>query len=605
MKLKKNISKICVCVFIIFIFVFIYFNSPLKKSTKPPRADGTFIQVDLAQNWNDEKWKKELTYLKEANMHYIVLSGVSITKDNITQTAYKSSIPGFQKIYGNYDPVDLCLKNAEDLNMKVFIDTNFNSDWWNKSGDDANWLNEQVVKMNSAADELYSKYHSKYPNSFYGWYFPYEVDNAKFSTQSQFLVLSNAVNNHLKHLVSKNERLPFLMSPFMNSFCSSANEYAENWKVFFKNTQLKPGDIFCPQDSIGSGKLKIDEVNEWFTALKKAVNSKSGLLLWANAETFDYRDSSSSTLDRFTKQLKLESPCVDNIICFSYSHYYSPNNIDDGFHKAYIKYLKKGTLSNVKINEPKDIYVSSISNNQFLVSWDKPDDTKNICGYKLYRNGVLIYQNIVQRKYGGNIDETSNKFVDKPYLGTNINKCTYEVRSFDFDGNLSKPSKSITVNITPASEMPNLISKGCKYTISPNPQSTYADNGLKLTDSLYSPNNKVKDNYFIGWYNDPVEITVDLNQICSIRQFSIDYLSNPTSWAELPEKASISVSKDGKNYEPVGMLNFPTVPFSERDGAKYKIFLTLKSPVDARFVKFFSVTKPSNYTFIDEIEVRN
>lgn len=607
MKFKNITYKILICIFAGLIFVCIYFNSPLKKNINAPKADGTFIQLDLTQNWNDTRWKKELSYLKEAKMDYIVLSGVSTTNGNSTQSVYKSSLPGFQKIYGNSDPIDLCLKNAESLNIKVFLDTNFNSDWWNRSGYDSEWLNTQVIRMNSVADELYSKYHKKYPGSFYGWYFPYEVDNAKFSNTDQFLVLSNAANDYLKHLEDKNERLHFLMSPFMNSSCSTPQKYADNWKVFFKNTNLKPGDIFCPQDSIGSGKLNINEVNEWFTALRKAVKSKNGLLLWANAETFDYKNNSSTTLDRFTKQLKLESPCVDNIICFSYSHYYSPNNINSGFHNSYVKYLSKNSLPNLRVSPPKDVYVFSGTNNQFLISWVKPDDTKGICGYRLYRNGTLIYQSIVQRSYGGNKAYNSIKFLDKPYLGTDTKKCTYEVRSFDFSGNVSKPSKPVTVNTVPVPKLPssNLISNKRTYTLSPNPQSIYADNGFKLTDSSYAPDNKVKDNYFIGWYNDPIEITLDLGKIYDIKQFSVDYLYNPTSWAELPEKASISISEDGENFTPVGMLDFPIVPFSERNGTKYKIYLTPKSTVKGRFVKIFSVTKPNNYTFIDEIEVKN
>ncbi len=95
---------------------------------------------------------------------------------------------------------------------------------------------------------------------------------------------------------------------------------------------------------MGSGGLDINQINPWFTALRKAVNTKNGLQLWANAETFDYVNNSSASLDRFINQLKLEQPCVDKIVSFSYSHYYSPNNINPGFNKAYSQYVKEGGL---------------------------------------------------------------------------------------------------------------------------------------------------------------------------------------------------------------------------------------------------------------------
>lgn len=603
---RKVIVKLSFIVFIVGIFIFIYISSPIRSYKSYPIADGTFIQLDLTQNWDDSKWKSELQYLKQNKMHFLIITGVSFSSGSETKSVYSSTIPGFTKIYGQTDPIDLCLKNAEELGIKVFVDTYFNNDWWKKSGDDQEWLYTQMQKVNQVSDELYSKYHSKYPKAFYGWYFPYEVDNAKFNNINQFSVLSNALNINLRHLKDKNERLPVLLSPFMNSSCSTPKEYADNWSYLFAHTDLIKGDIFCVQDSVGSGRISIDEVNSWFTALKKAVNTKPGLSFWANVETFDYVNNSTAPLNRFIKQLKLVSPCVDNIVCFSYSHYYSPNNISDGFQNAYYKYVKDGVLPVYKPSKPENLTVETINKNEFTLSWTEPKNTKDICGYNVYRNGTLIFSTILQRKYGGDLKGLYMSYTDRPLLESSITSYSYEVKSFDFSGNLSDASNSIKVSANPDKPLIKLLSQNCTYTTFPAPDYIYSDtNSKKLTDGIYSSINSNKDKSFVGWYNNSVDITIDLGKTTDVQQFAVSYLRDPISWVQLPSKASIAVSSDGINFQPVGLLRIPTIPFSERIGSKYKIYLTLDKPMSTRFIRLSSFTTPFTYILIDEFEVRS
>ena len=601
---KRNFS--ITLIILILVFVFIYFKSPLRANKNYPIVTGTFIQLDMTQNWNNDKWKNELNYLKNNKMKYIILTNASQTKGSTTDTYYKSSISGYKKIYGNIDPIELCLKNAENLNMKVFIGPNFNAEWWQIPADNYSWLNSQIERSNVIADELYKKYHSKYPRAFYGWYFPYEIDNAKYTKTSQFKNLANAINIHLNYLNSKKERLPILLSPFINSSAGTAKQYSSNWQYLFSKTNFKKGDIFCPQDSVGSGRLNLNEVNSWYTALRKSISKKPGMLFWANAENFDYINNSSVPLDRFLKQLTLESPCVDNIICFSYSHYYSPNNIDKGFNQAYSYYVKSGKLPKEKLDTPQNLSVAAVEKNKFKITWSSPKNTKNLCGYEVYRNNTLISRIVLQRKYGGNPKEFSKTITDVPPLNENTGSYTYTIKSLGFSGNASKPSNAVTVSVDVIKKLPNLISKNCKYTLIPSPHEKYSDMNLtKLTDGKYSHVNSVKNSAFVGWYNEPIDINIDLGKIEPVQQFKVDYLREPIPWAELPEKASIGISEDGVNFTPIGLLRIPSIPFSDRNGSKYPIYFTLDKPLNARYIKLTSVTKPNCYTFIDEFEVRN
>lgn len=595
-------SSICI---LLLASVIIYFRSPLRVNKNYPILAGSFIQIDLAQDWDEAKWIKELKYLKDNKMEYLILSGITSTNDNVTKTAYNSNIPGTEKVYGHKDQVELCLKSAEKLGIKVFLSTDFNSEWWNKSANDISWLNTQMNRTNLICDELYKKYHSKYKHSFYGWYFPYEIDNVKFNNNEKFANLANAININLNYLEAKNERLPFLMSPFMNSAFGTPVQYADNWKYFFSIANLKKMDILCPQDSVGAGGLDINEVNQWFTALRKAVDSKSGLKLWANAETFDYVNSSTVTLDKLVKQMEMEQPCVDKIISFSYSHYYSPNNIDPGFNEAYSKYVKKGELPYSRPSVPKNLRVQTINKYEFRLTWDKPKNDKNICGYKVYRNGVLIYNPIIQRKYGGKKGEFYLSVIDRPILKSNVKSYIYEVKAVDFSGNTSRASKVVSVNVEGIKILPELLSKGCKYNSSPEPDFNYNDDGIKLTDGKHAQYNTIKDKAFAAWYNNPFNLEIDLKSIKKVSQFMVDYYREPRAWAMLPKAASISVSQDGIYFTPVGLVRIPSVPFSDRSGSRYSLYLTLDKPVNAKYVRLTTIPESNYYTFIDEFQVRN
>ncbi len=400
-----------------------------------PIAKGSFIQWDLTAEWNDEEWQKEFSYMIEVGMTYLVIIA-SITRDSNISTIYPSNISNTAMGKKEKDILDLCLKNAEVLGIKVFIGPNFNTKWWKKSAKDTSWLYEEMEKGNAIAEEIYKNYYEKYPKAFYGWYWPYEVDNMNFTTLNQFEILTKAVYINRSFLKKLNSSMCFMLSPFMNSKYATPEEYANNWEYLFQNADLQSGDIFCPQDSVGAHGIKLNEIDKWFSAFRKAVDKKPGLLLWANTETFDSSDWTSACIDRFIKQMKLESKYVDNIICFSYNHYYSPNNIDIGYHKTYLAYVETGILESEPPSAPEKINVTKLRmRGAYTITWKEATDNIGICGYIVYRKGMEIFKTSVKRKYGGKNGIVYELF-DKPPLG--LFEYEYDVKAFDFAGNMSE-----------------------------------------------------------------------------------------------------------------------------------------------------------------------
>lgn len=396
-----------------------------------PRASGTFIQPDMVANWDDKKWQKELFYLKEVNMKYIIINSFIVKNHNIKRI-YRTSLKS-ESQFETQDIIDICLRNCEKAGFKVFIGIDYNILWWKIGPRKPEWLYIQMRKSNYIIHELYKKYYRKYKKAFYGWYWVYEVDNLNFKDKKDFKILANAININLNYMNNSNTRLPIMLSPFMNSKYSTPQNYADNWKYFFKLAAFQKGDIFCPQDSVGGGGLDITEVVKWFGYLYKAVKTKGGLLFWANVETFSHKDWSSAPIKRFIKQMRIENKFVEDIVTFSYSHYYSPCNINSGFHNAYKEYLFKHLICSKNRELPQFKLIDRTANKisiQLKIS-------KNTAGYKIYYNGNEICHKSVQRNYGGNNSKDFGKIIIK-IDDKNSPQSKYEIVIIDFWGNLSK-----------------------------------------------------------------------------------------------------------------------------------------------------------------------
>ncbi|MBE3584498.1 MAG: DUF4434 domain-containing protein [Limnochordaceae bacterium] len=450
-----------------------------------PFATGTFIQDWLSAGWDEATWEKEFAYLKEAGMTYIVIAPTAYTFTTplppdssapaalatpgastapaapaaqsgspptpiIGQTIYPTNLPGFQQKPGYPDLVEKYLHYAAKYGMKVFVGLNFNDDWWKKASRDPGWLLEEMRRGNAVATELYQRYHSRYPNTFYGWYWVWEIDNYNFRFRDWENTLISALNVQLDHLTALDPSLPFLFCPFMNYRLGTAAQYRDFWKRVFANTHLRPGDIFAPQDCVGAGGLTIDNFDTWFAELRKAVDTKPGLLFWSDAETFVQADWSSAPLSRFVRQLREVAPYVDNIISFAYTHYYSPNLVDPGFHRTYVDYVRSGgQLDSEPPSPPTNVratvLTSSYTPPSVSVEWDAAQDNLGVYSYTVYRDGQPVATTKVARP--GHPEDAALLL---NYVDTNVHPghaYRYEVRATDFAGNTSPPSAPIQVEV--------------------------------------------------------------------------------------------------------------------------------------------------------------
>ena len=431
----------------------VYFTSEMSqsKSASHPIANGTFIQWWMVERWTDEIWDRECQILMEAGMRYIILAPTAfLRKDEATGhervlTIYTTQ----QKDFGimkdenglDYpDVVDACLKSASKYGLKVFLGLNFSDEWWIKNND-AKWLQDRVREGNRVAEELWRLYRPVYGDTLYGWYWCWEVDDFYFRSGSlpdPKQVLADAIKAQIDFMEASGIRLPLMLSPYMDWRLGTPEGYGRMWEYVLANSGLKAGDIFSPQDCIGSRKLTMNNFTRWFAQLRKAANIVPGLRLWANTETFDIRDWTSAPLKRVIRQMNDVSPYVDDWVTFAYSHYYSPNVIMPGYHQTYTEYVKTGTLEEIPPSAPTGITGKFLRDGQLQLSWEPSLDNVGVCGYYIFKNGYQIAKIQVLR---ANSPET----VEGPATSVILEEMeiqswetdVFEIQAFDFAGNVS------------------------------------------------------------------------------------------------------------------------------------------------------------------------
>jgi hypothetical protein len=542
--------------------------------------------------------------MKSSGMHYLIIGPVvECTPGEPAKTLYPSSLPNtvLESALNGQDMVDRCLRNAESAGIKVFIGISFNDLWWNAHGSDTTWLYNQMAFDNTVCDELWTLYKSKYPEAFYGWYWSYEVDNVSFVSAAQQAELIHAMNLQLDHLTSANIKLPFMWCPFMNSKLGTAQAYETFWENVFAALHTTAGDIFCPQDGVGAGGLKLSEVAGWFSVLRQAADTKAGLLMWSDVETFIESDWTAATMDRFVAQMDSETPYVDNSITFAYCHYYSPYNTDPGFQSTYLNYLNTGYLETSPPTAPGSLTATAQGNGDVLLNWAPSTDDIGVCGYYCYRNGKLIWKEQVPRLDGAS---------QKPPLATSFTdnalspstKYAYVVRAYDFAGNLSDSSLA---SVTTASVQ--VLSVGCPYAVSRAPSNTYPDpGGKKLTDGKFASVAYYADPAWVGYLNadglvDTLNVVIDLGHIAPVQHFSADYLLDPQPAVYLPKQVNTSVSTDNDAFTDAGVLVDNAA--NDSTSSVHNFSCTLSSPVNARYVKFKTIAPGNSWVFVDEYEV--
>ena len=394
-----------------------------------PEFTGTFIQSWMTCYWDEERWAEEAENMKKAGVEYLVLQ-------SLADKAYKKD-GGEWKVYYNSDVEELktatymgdclepALKACQDAGIKVFVGLSMFDDFWSEAG--LGSLYQDVCRVaGDMMEDIYNKYGEKYKDSLYGWYYTPEISNG-FLCQFTLGGIIKGINHIIDRINEVDASKPILMSPFYSEYIATGPVATLcSYVRFFHKVNFRDGDIVAPQDAVGAKWTREKSLEMTWKIYKAAFDTcKADIKLWANCENFDgaiaseilggalspkiteYKSNITATLDRFVRQMNVASKYAENIITFSYNHYYSPSNVNPAFINTYYDYLENGyVLENEAPQTPENVKKTKTENGVEF-TWDEAADNIGIAYYRLEKDGKFLGR--IDKYYG----TENNSFTDE------------------------------------------------------------------------------------------------------------------------------------------------------------------------------------------------
>ena len=421
-------------------------NQPQERKCDP-EFRGTFIQSWMTSVWDDERWAEEVKNMKDAGIEYLVLQ-------SLADKAYKNQ-GGEWKVYYDTDVEALkdstfcgdclepALKHCQEAGIKVFVGLSMFDDFWSEAGIGS--LYQDVCRVaGDMMEDIYNKYGEKYKDSLYGWYYVPEISNG-FLCQFTLGGIIKGINHIIDRINEVDETKPLLLSPFYSEYIATGPITTLcNYVRFFHKVNFRDGDIFAPQDAIGAKWTREKSLEMTWKVYKAAFDTcKADVKLWANCENFDGAIASeilggalspkitentrnvTATLDRFARQMEIASRYAENIITFSYNHYYSPSLVNPAFIETYYDYVENGYVVESEAPKPPSDMSKQQTENGVELIWNEAEDNFGIAYYRLEKDGKFLAR--IDMYYG--TEEIS--FTD---VNGNM-ESTYTIETVDAAGN--------------------------------------------------------------------------------------------------------------------------------------------------------------------------
>lgn len=374
-----------------------------------PEFNGTFLQSWASSTWDEARWAEEVDNMLDDGIEYLILQDIAnMDADGNWTVYYDESLPAFDSAVNGGDVIGAALEACKGSGIKVFIGLALCDSFWTVG----NFLGDYDMTCDVAADmvrDIHSKYYEDYPTEFYGWYFTPEINNM-INCSPLMGKMAKGINKVIDAINETEASLPLLISPFTSDYLSFGKVAAyAGWLTFFEKVNWRDGDIIAPQDAVGAKWTDESElVRIWKTYSEAVSRIDADVKLWANVENFEIAigpsplggiilrketeniESVTATLDRFTKRMEIASRYCENIITFSYSHYYSKSMVKPFYIETYHDYVNNGyVLEKQAPTAPANIS-KTIDENGVTVSWQESTDNFGIAYYRVTKNGEFF-----------------------------------------------------------------------------------------------------------------------------------------------------------------------------------------------------------------------
>lgn len=421
-------------------------NKPQERKCKP-EFTGTFIQSWMTASWNDERWAEEVENMKKAGIEYLVLQSLAdkgYKKDGGEWNVYyDTDVEELKNANFGGDCLEPALRHCQEAGIKVFVGLSMFDDFWSEAG--LGSLYQDVCRVaGDMVEDIYNKYGETYKDSLYGWYYTPEISNG-FLCQFTLGGIIKGINHIIDRINEVDETKPLLMSPFYSEYIATGPlTTLVSYVRFFHKVNFRDGDIVAPQDAVGAKWTREKSLEMTWKMYKAAFDTcDADVKLWANCENFDgaiatetlggllspkiteHTSNQTATFDRFARQMEIASRYAENIITFSYNHYYSPSLVNSAFIDTYFDYIGNGYQVEKEAPKAPQNAKKVQTENGVELSWDGAEDNIGIAYYRLEKDGKFLAR--IDMRYGW--EETA--FTDE----NGNTESTYTIETVDAAGN--------------------------------------------------------------------------------------------------------------------------------------------------------------------------
>lgn len=394
-----------------FVFIVLPFGPALPQERKcAPEFNGTFVQSWLSGSWDEERWADEIETMEKDGVKYLVLQDLASKDAEGNWTIYyDSDLPAFQNADVGTDVLANALKAVKGSDIQIFVGlTSFDNLW--STGTITKEYGEVCNVTADMMQEIYNTYYKGNEANFYSWYFTMEFSN-NVLMQLGMPNIIKGLNVVLDKATAIDPSIPLMMSPFTSNYLSFGKGAAlMQWMKLFSAGHWRDGDIFAPQDAVGAAWIDEDDLEDIWKMYSLAIEQCSAdVKLWANCENFTSAVADSFgagfinppasenvvnvpvTLDRFAYQMDVASRYCENIITFSYSHYYSENERSDVFIRTYRDYVDNGYVLE-KQSPVMGTFTKTATDEGVELNWEQATDNIGISHYRVMKNGEFLHR---------------------------------------------------------------------------------------------------------------------------------------------------------------------------------------------------------------------
>lgn len=429
-----------------FTFIVLPFGTKLPEERKcAPEFNGTFLQSWLSSSWDEERWAEEVETMEKDGVKYLILQDLAtMDLEGNWNVYYDTEVEALKDAAFGGDVLKAALEAVKGSDIQIFVGlTSFDNLW--STGTLTKEYTQVCDITADMIEDIYSRYYKGNEDNFYSWYFTMEFSN-NILMQLGMPNIVRGLNVVLDKATETDPAIPLMMSPFTSNYLAFGKSAAlMQWMKLLSACHWRDGDIFAPQDAVGAAWIEEDDlVTIWKMYALAVEQCSADIKLWANCENFTSAVADSFgaglinppasenvvnvpvTLDRFIYQLDVASRYCDNIITFSYTHYYSENERSDAFIRTYRDYVENGyTLE--KESPVMGSFTKTATDEGIELQWEQASDNIGISHYRIMKNGKFLHR-----------AETFDGYHRVSYTDANGTMSDrYTIVAFDAAGNIS------------------------------------------------------------------------------------------------------------------------------------------------------------------------